>query len=65
MHWLMFFRLKVSDAAAKIAISRDAGGQRAIEAGEVGNQRGVAGARPPGDAGENLGRVGHLRHPSG
>ena len=41
----------------------DAGGERALEAREVRDERRVARARPPRDAGEHLGGVGHLRHP--
>ena len=36
---------------------------RALEAGEVRDERGVARPGPPRDAGEHLRRVRHLRHP--
>ena len=46
MLWLMLRWLNVSDAAAKIATSRDAGGDRALEPRQVRHQRRVADARP-------------------
>ena len=63
MDWLMFARLNVSEAAAKTAISSTPAAERAVEPGQVRHERGVAHARPARDAREDLGRVGHLRHP--
>ncbi len=54
MLWLMFLRLNVSVDEAKIATSLTPRGERAIEAGEIRHQRGVAGARSARDSGEDL-----------
>ena len=40
-----------------------AGGDRAVEPGEIRHERGVTRARPPRDAREHLRGVRHLRHP--
>ena len=45
MLWLMFLRLKVSEEAAKIAISATPARDRAVEPGEVRHERRVADAR--------------------
>ena len=63
MLWLMLRLLKVSDAAAKTAMSANASGLRPAEPGQVRHERAVAHVRPASDAREDLCRVRHLRHP--
>ena len=63
MLWLMFLRLKVSDAAAKMATSSTPAAMRALESREIRHERRVARPRPSRDAGEDLRGVRHLRHP--
>ena len=61
--WLMFFRLKVSDAAAKIATLVHIRRKARSSPARLGPARVYRTLATAGDAGQHLGRVGHLRHP--
>ena len=62
---LMFRRLKVSDAAAKTATSSTFAASARSRPARVRHQRGEPDVRAPGEPLEDLGGVGHARHPAG